>query len=125
MSRYRVPDDPRGVEHWTVDAGSRVVWLAARALTREDDAAVAPAETAPHDLFERNVARAAVRRGQLGARAHHRRRAAHEQLYRLTERSRGEGRLERYGHSPVHAAAAIFGRQDDIHAERFEQLHAV
>jgi len=57
--RERVPDNPRGIEHGSVDARSHEVRRAAL-VAREHDAAVAAAKPAAHDLLERHVAGAAV-----------------------------------------------------------------
>ena len=56
--RQRLPDDPRRVEHRTVEAGSDEVRSSVVSL-RQHDAAVAAAQTAAHGLFERDVAAAA------------------------------------------------------------------
>src|SRR3954470_1371894 len=51
--RERVPDDPGRVEDRPLDAGAQVMRSAA-AVAGENDAAVAAAETAAHNLFERD-----------------------------------------------------------------------
>src|SRR3954466_6079000 len=92
---------------------------------REDDAAVAAAEAAPHHLLERDVAGATVRVGQLRARAHHRRRSADVQLYRVTERPTLERFAKRNRDAAARAEAAVLGAEQDGDAKGLEEVHAV
>src|SRR5215831_11098872 len=125
MTADGLPDDALGVEHGALDAGARVMRLAAVGSTRGDDAAVAAAEAAAHDLLQRHVAGTAVRGGERGAGAHHRRRAADEQLHGIAERPLAERGLERDGDAAGDAGAAVLGGQHDRDAQRVEQIDAV
>src|SRR3954471_9162364 len=71
----RVPDDAGRIEDGAFDARAQVVGSTG-AVAREHDAAVAAAKTAPHDLFERDLTRRTVGRGELRHRPHHWRRPA-------------------------------------------------
>src|SRR5262249_52057981 len=125
MPRNRVPDDALRIEHGSFDARAGVVRLAAVGAAREDDAAVAAAEAAAHDLLQRDVAGAAVRAREVRAGAHHGCRAADIELDRIAEGPPFERVAERHGDPAAHAAAAVLGAEDDRDAQRLEQLDAV
>src|SRR6188768_2510895 len=91
----------------------------------EDDAAVATPEAAAHDLLERDIAGAPVSLGELRAGPHHRRRAAHEQLDRIPQRSLLERGSERRRDTSLHAGAAVLGAQHDGDAKPIEQVNAI
>src|SRR5262249_18450015 len=122
--RHGLPVDALRVEDRAVDARARVVRCATVGPPRRDDATVAAAEAAAHHLLERDVARAAVRGGELGAGAHHGRRAADVQLDGIAERTLAQRGFERHGDPPAYAAAAVFGGEHDADAERAEDLRA-
>src|SRR4029079_6836810 len=107
-----VPEDARGVEHRAVDTGSYEMWRAAASRSRQDDATVTPAETAAHDLFERDVASAAVCRCELGNGPHHGCRAARVQSYFLRPGRRSQRRLESRGDKSTRSPAAVFRCED-------------
>src|SRR3954469_16339748 len=101
------------------------MWLPAVGAARQHHAAVAAAEAAAHDLFERDVAGAAVCLRELGAGAHHWRRSADVKLHRIAQRPLLECGTERHGDAPANPAAAVFAAEHDIYVERLEQLDAV
>ena len=98
------------------------MWRAAASRSRQDDATVTPAETAAHDLFERDVASAAVRRRELGNGPHHGCRAAGVQSYFLRPGRRSQRRLESRGDKATRSPAAVFGREDRLDPQPFEQI---
>src|SRR5262245_61376025 len=106
--RKGFPDDASRVEHRTVEARTNEVRRSA-GLPGQDDAAVAAAEAAAHDLFERHIARRAVEFGNCRNRAHHGRRPAHIQLHGLAWTQRFERVAERHGDESFAAATPVFG----------------
>src|SRR4051812_24293349 len=105
MSCDGVPYDALCIEYGAIDAGAGVVRGAAVRTAGGDDAAVAAAQAAPHDLLERHVAGAAMGRGELRARAHHRRRAAHVELDRIAQRTLAQRGFERHRDASLDAGA--------------------
>ena len=43
-------------------------------------------------------------------------------MARSRSRKRGQRRFERHRDAPAHAAAAVFGREHELHAEAFEEI---
>src|SRR6185503_4839883 len=105
--REGIPDDAVGVEDGSVDARADEM-RDARRVAGQHHAAVAPAETAAHHLFERDIARPAMRGGKLGHGAHHRCRSADIQPHVAGARQPAKRRGERRRDETSGAAAAVF-----------------
>src|SRR5690242_1683253 len=102
----RIPQNARGIEDRSVKTRTDEMWRPGCGLC-QDDAAVTATEPAAHHLLERDITLAAVRRGELRDRSHHRCRAAG--IDADLGRSRGcrQRSVERRRNEPSRPAAAV------------------